>query len=253
MRSVRSRRWVTIPILALLAASAGFLLVRWGTGNGGAVEPGRLYRSGQLTPTGLGRTIREKQIRTVINLRGCNPDQPWYRGEVAATLAAGAKQVDVPIASDQWLSREQAREMIRVFDSVEYPALVHCEWGAERTGLASAFATLLRPGSTVEEARRQFSAYYLFLDRKDGRVMYGHLRQYERWLAERGVAHSPETFRGWVDRAYRPEGNSRQLWPCNPISAPGRDDAGEDGRARSVSTWSPARCPEKMAHRGGSE
>ena len=60
--------------------------------------------------------------------------------------------------------------------------LIHCAWGSERTGLVSAFAELLRPGSTLDDARAQFSLGYLFVRLGDGKVMAEHLDQYESWL-----------------------------------------------------------------------
>ena len=152
----------------------------------------------------------------MLNLRGSNPDQGWYRSERAATLAAGATQVDVPISSDQWLSRDQARTLLQVLDTSAYPLLIHCEWGAERTGLVSALATLLRPGSSLAEARAQFSLAYLFLPTRDGRVMAGHLDGYEAWLRKHRLTHTPARLRRWLAEVYRPGHPSREHWPSNP-------------------------------------
>ena len=104
--------------------------------------------------------------------------------------------------------------------------LIHCQWGAERTGLASAFAELLRPGSTLDDARAQFSIRYLFVRFNDGKIMAEHLDQYERWLAERGWTHDPAHFRRWVADGFRPQAPSREQWPYDPyplvvISRPG--------------------------------
>ena len=74
--------------------------------------------------------------------------------------------------------------MVQTLDTAEYPMLIHCQWGAERTGLVSAIAELLRPGSTLDAARAQFSIRYLFVRLGDGKVMAEHLDQYER-LARR--------------------------------------------------------------------
>jgi protein tyrosine phosphatase (PTP) superfamily phosphohydrolase (DUF442 family) len=221
MRTMPRPRWTTWKVARRAAAAAlGLALLfvgyRWATGNLGVVTEGRVYRSAQLGPGTLSRTIRRYGIKTVLNLRGSNVAQPWYTAERSATLAAGATQVDISIASDYWLSREQARTLVEALETCEKPVLIHCEWGAERTGLGSAMATLLRPGSTTADARRQFSAYYLFLPIRDGLVMRGHLDEYEGWLKRRGLAHTPEVFRRWVAEVYRPQGDSREDWPCEP-------------------------------------
>ena len=135
-----------------------------------------------MPPGALLRTLREYQIKTVLNLRGPNPRDSWYRDEVATTLAAGATQIDLPLSSCVWMSRIQFRTLVRVLDTCEYPVLLHCAWGSERTGLASAVATLLSPGSTLADARRQLALRYLYVSLGDGRIMAELIDQYENWL-----------------------------------------------------------------------
>jgi protein tyrosine phosphatase (PTP) superfamily phosphohydrolase (DUF442 family) len=240
MRRTRTLRWLARLLLLLLLPAGGFVGLRWWTGNFGAVSPGRIYRSAQLTPSALAGMIREHRIKTVLNLRGPNPGQAWYRAERAATLASGATQVDVPMSSDQWISRDQARTLVEVLDTSEYPLLVHCEWGAERTGLASAIAELLRPGGSLEDAERQFSAYYLFVNAKDGRVMSGHVRAYRDWLRAAGQEHAPERFRTWLAKVYRPGSPSREYWPYNPYPLVVVTRPPADERAESASAEGPA-------------
>ena len=127
----------------------------------------------------LRQTLRDHHIKTVLNLRGPNPRESWYRDEIAATLAEGATQVDIPLSSCVWMSRIQLRTLVRQLDSCDYPVLIHCAWGSERTGLASAIAELLRPGGTVDEARAQLALRYLYVRLGDGRIMAEFLDQYE--------------------------------------------------------------------------
>ena len=114
------------------------------------------------------------------------------------------------------MSRAQLRTVVRTLDTAEYPMLIHCQWGAERTGLISAFAELLRPGSTPADARAQFSIRYLFLPINDGKIMAEHLDQYESWLAANGWTHEPAHFRRWVEEGYRPRIPNREQWPYDP-------------------------------------
>ena len=164
----------------------------------------------------LGRTVREHGVRTVLNLRGANPDQEWYRAERAATLAAGATQVDISLSSCVWMSRVQLRTIVEALDRMEYPVLVHCAWGSERTGLVSAIAELLREGSTLDDARAQFSIRYLYVPAGDGRIMAEAIDQYEAWLRAEKTAHTPAAFRRWAESGYRPGNPSREAWPYDP-------------------------------------
>jgi len=217
MRVRRVLRRSAVVVLAAVLPPAGYVGWVEYCHNFGALEPGRIYRSGQMPAASLAAAVRAHGIRTVLNLRGANPDRGWYRAERAASNGAGATQVDLSISSCEWLSRDQLRALIRVLDTGEPPILVHCQFGSERTGLASAVATLLRPGATLDDARGAFSLRYLFLPYKDGKVMAEHVEEYARWLAERRVAHTPERFRGWAEVDYRPHSPNREEWPYNPI------------------------------------
>ncbi|WP_240911023.1 phosphatase domain-containing putative toxin [Paludisphaera soli] len=174
----------------------------------------------------LARTLRDRGIRTVLNLRGPNPAKAWYRDERSATLAAGATQVDVSLSSCVWMSRVQLRTLVKALDEMSYPVVIHCAWGSERTGLVSAFAELLREGSTLGDAREQLALKYLYVPFGDGRIMSEALDQYEAWLAAEGLQHRPETFRRWADSGYKPGNPSREAWPYDPyplivVSPPG--------------------------------
>jgi protein tyrosine phosphatase (PTP) superfamily phosphohydrolase (DUF442 family) len=225
LRAKRIARWLARSVAAVVLA--GILYVGWDQANHnfGEVQHGRIYRSGQMPAASLARTIHDYKIRTVLNLRGSNKDA-WYSAERRSTLDAGATQIDIAMSSCIWMSRAQLRTVVQTLDTAEYPMLVHCWWGAERTGLVSAIAELLRPGSTLEDARAQFSVRYLFLRINDGKIMAEHLDQYERWLAAKGWTHEPEHFRQWVNQGYRPQLPNREQWPYDPyplvvISRPG--------------------------------
>jgi len=218
-RKTRSRRitaWTARLVLAIAIPVLAFLAWNQATYNFDQVQPGRIYRSGQMPATALAQTLRANRIKTVLNLRGTNPREAWYPGEVAATNAAGATQVDVAMSSCIWMSRAQLRALVRALDTAEYPLLIHCAWGSERTGLVSAFAELLRPGGTLDDAHAQFSIRHLFVPINDGKVMAQHLDQYENWLRASGLKHDPANFHRWVDRGFKPGVPGREQWPYDP-------------------------------------
>lgn len=214
----RKRLRVVAAALAVLAVPpAGYVAYEsFVAYNFGATEPGRVFRSAQMPAGALAATIHKYGIRTVLNLRGVNPGAAWYRDELAATTGAGATQVDVAMSSCQWMSRAQLRAVVRVLDTCDYPVLLHCQQGAERTGWVAAVATLLRPGATLADADGQFSPAYLFAGFRDGKVMREHLDQYKAWLSARGWGHTPQRFRLWVDGGFRPGAPSREDWPYDP-------------------------------------
>jgi hypothetical protein len=214
-RSRRARLIVRISVL-LLAVPCGWIAWNQATFNFAVVQPRRIYRSGQMPARALTQTLEKYGIKTVLNLRGPNPKAQWYVDERAATLNAGATQVDIPLSSCVWMSRIQLRTLVRVLDRSEYPVLLHCAWGSERTGLASAVAELLRPNGTLDDAQCQLAARFLYVRVGDGRIMAEFLDQYAAWLRSNHLVHCPEAFHRWVDEEYTPGRPNREDWPYDP-------------------------------------
>ena len=203
-------------LIALLVAGAPIAWLLLFSDNFGTVRPGEIYRSGQMSGPSVASRVRENGVRTVLNLRGSHPESAWYRDERDATLAAGATQVDIPLSSCEWMSRAQARAVLGVLETAERPILVHCFHGSERTGMVAAFGELLRPGSTLADAERQFTLRHLYVGFGDGVVTRQHLEAYEAWLAAGKLAHAPERFRYWITSEYRPGQPSREQWDFDP-------------------------------------
>ena len=216
MRRAGIRRWIVRGLAVVLAPVLGFLA--W------SLAVGQL----RDRPGGPGVSLRTDE-RGGDRADGprpgdqdgreparAHPEKAEYRDERAAVLGAGATQVDIAMSSCEWMSRAQAKTLVDVIDTFERPILLHCWHGAERTGLASAFSELLRPGGSLASARAQFSIRYLFVPIKDGVVMLAHLDQYEAWLREQRLEHAPAHFRRWVDDGFRPGRPSREQWPYDP-------------------------------------
>jgi protein tyrosine phosphatase (PTP) superfamily phosphohydrolase (DUF442 family) len=205
------------PLLVLgliFGAFLGWLFGIWD--NFGTVRPGELYRSGQMTGSDLTGKLRDHRIKTVLNLRGSHPESSWYIDERNATLQAGATQVDIALSSCEWMSRAQARALLEVLETAEKPLLVHCFHGSERTGIVSAFAELLRPGSTLLDAEAQFSMRHMYFGLGDGVITRQHLELYESWLRTQSLTHSPDHFRRWLGSEYQPGKPCREQWNYDP-------------------------------------
>jgi len=186
------------------------------------VIPGKVYRSAQLSQERLLRAIADKKIRTVINLRGCCPETSWYMGEARATHAAGVSQEDITLSAKRYPHPGEISRLIEVFDHTDYPVLLHCAAGADRTGLASAIALLLLTDKSLAAARRQlWPRYGHFAVGRVGRLDE-FLDYYDDWLATHEEAHTPERFRRWFAESYCP-GPFRaglQVLSPMPLTAP---------------------------------
>ena len=107
------------------------------------ISPG-LYRSEQPTALGM-KNLEKLGIRTVINLRFFNND----RKEVAGTLLRTER---VKILT--WdIDDEQVVAVMRMLrDPENGPYLIHCQHGADRTGLMSAMYRVLEQGWSADDA-----------------------------------------------------------------------------------------------------
>ncbi|WP_407052100.1 tyrosine-protein phosphatase [Methyloraptor flagellatus] len=136
---------------------AGYLRL---TGNIHEVETGRVFRSGQLWPSQFASMIRAHDIRTVINLRGESPGESWFDQELQTAAARGVKYISVPMSANAEPSPELLMKLVHALDTAEQPVLIHCEGGADRTGLASAIYRYRRLGDPPEQASGQLSYWY---------------------------------------------------------------------------------------------
>ncbi len=181
------------------------------------VIPGKVYRSAQLKREKLERVIAAKKIRTVINLRGCCPDMDWYMSDARATHARGISQEDITFSAKRYPPPPEVRLLIVVFDHTEYPVLIHCARGADRTGLTSAVALLLLTDATLAAARRQLWPLYGHFAVGRTAVLDEFLDAYENSLAAHGKSHTPNRFRKWVAEEYCPGPFRAQLSVVSPL------------------------------------
>jgi len=103
-----------------------------------------LYRSEQ--PTALGfRNLEKLGIRTVINLRWFNNDDEEAAGTLLRTERVKILTWDVD-------DKHVIAVMRMLKDPANGPYLIHCQHGADRTGLMSAMYRILEQGWSVDDA-----------------------------------------------------------------------------------------------------
>jgi len=107
------------------------------SGNFHEVIAGQFYRSGQPSAAQLDRYIKDHGIRTVINLRGENLDAPWYQQELAQSQSLGITHIDFGMSAGKALTMPQTEQLISLLRDAPKPILVHCQGGADRSGLVS--------------------------------------------------------------------------------------------------------------------
>jgi hypothetical protein len=220
---------------AAIGLSAEFARVVFGS-NEHTVIPGKVYRSAQLSEEKLRRVIAEKHIRTVVNLRGCCPDMDWYMNDARATHATGISQEDITLSAKRHPPPSEIRRLIEVFDRTEYPVILHCARGSDRTGLASAVAVLLLTDGGLPAARRQMWPRYGHLNAGRTALLDLFFDYYEAALAARGEQHTPERFRKWVATEYCPGPFRAVLSVVAPVPLAIRASVGSIVTVRAANT-----------------
>lgn len=153
------------------------------------------WRSAQPSPRDI-RKLAKRGIKTIVNLRG-ERDCGSYRLQQLACNRYGIELINFTVKSRKAPTAEKIRAAKELFDSIEYPMLMHCKSGADRVGLMSTLYMIFKAGVPVQEASRQLG------------LSYGHIKQadtgvldlvFESYLAHN--SHEPISFMDWVDRHY---------------------------------------------------
>ncbi len=156
------------------------------------------WRSAQPAPHHI-RRLAKDGIRTIVNLRGERVCGSYWL-ERKACERHGIKLVNFIMRSRAAPTREELKAARDLFESVEYPMLMHCKSGADRAGLMSVLYQFLKEGVPLEKAKEELS------------FRYGHIRQadtgvldyfFDRYLADN--ARRSISFWDWVDTVYDPD------------------------------------------------
>lgn len=157
-------RHMTIAVFALIGffglscgAYAAYLQL---SGNFHPVIEGQLYRSAQPTADQLASYVQAHGIKTVINLRGYHPGVEWYDREVAMAKGLGIEHIDFGMSASKMISLQKAAEIVSLMASAPKPILIHCQSGADRSGLIAALYVKKIAGWDEHKAQGQLSFYY---------------------------------------------------------------------------------------------
>jgi protein tyrosine/serine phosphatase len=108
-----------------------------------------LYRSEQPTALGM-KNLEKLGIRTVINLRFFNSDEDEVKGTSLRT-----ERTKILTWS---IGDKHVIEVMKMLEKTENgPFLIHCQHGADRTGLMTAMYRILEQGWSPEEALKELT------------------------------------------------------------------------------------------------
>jgi protein tyrosine phosphatase (PTP) superfamily phosphohydrolase (DUF442 family) len=165
-----------------------------------AVEEGRVYRCAQPSVPQLTNWIWRYDIKTVLRLRGGGPGEVTWEASHEPTVKTGIDFAHLSMSARSFPSAAQLVGLCEIFETAEYPLLLHCMAGADRTGLASAVYMMHRTGD-LALARGQLSFKYLHVSWSATGRLDQVLDMYEPW-------HGHMTFCEWARQVYeRPHDN----------------------------------------------
>ena len=165
----RSIRFAGFLALAVATALAGVLL--WNATLRDrlipkrlvAVEPGALYRSGQISTDLIRGVLVQHDIQVVVDLNEI--EERWreeQRAEEAAAAALGIRHIRLPLHGDGTGDVERfavALAEIHAAQERDQPTLVHCAAGARRTGAVIALYQVLVQGVPTSAAIAELGRY----------------------------------------------------------------------------------------------
>jgi protein tyrosine/serine phosphatase len=151
-------RGFCLSALALLVATlglGGYVGYLQLSGNVHSVVAGEIYRSAQPSTAQLTAYASRYGLRTIVNLRGANSGRPWYDREVAASAHLGVAHVDFRMSASRELTQAEAERLLAILNAADKPLLIHCQSGADRSGLAAALylAAIARHGEAAAEGQ----------------------------------------------------------------------------------------------------
>lgn len=127
------------------------------------VQPGALYRSGQLSSQKLAKYIQKLGIKSIINLRGKNADKRWWQEEHACAKRFGVHFFNISMSAQRLPYKQELIQLLQLYDHAPRPILIHCQGGADRTGEAAALWILDQQKKSKQEALKHLSLKYLHI------------------------------------------------------------------------------------------
>lgn len=155
-----ARGFLLFAIAPAVIICGGFYAYMHATTNFHSVISGELYRSSQPSAGTIAQLHRDYGIKTIINLRGDNSGRGWYDSEIAQAKELDITHIDFRMSSRHELTQEQAAKLVQLMRDAPKPLLIHCQAGADRTGLASALYLAAISKTSENVAENQMSIYY---------------------------------------------------------------------------------------------
>ena len=175
---------------------------------------GGMFRENQPSPKRISEWAK-MGIKTNVNLRG-ESSKGFYLLEKEACEAHGITMVDFRVYSRDTHTVEKIRGAKKLFESIEYPAVIHCKSGADRTGIMGVLYRHFHMGDSIEVALEQLSFKYLHVKQGKTGMLDFFFKDYLTY-----AQHHEIEFIDWVETVYDPADVKARFmaqWSGNPVT-----------------------------------
>ncbi len=172
-----------------------------------------IYRSNMPTPLRI-KKYSKLGIKTIINLRGARKDGGWLL-ENEACIKYNIKLIDFKARSRAAPDKEMIFNAEKLFNTIQYPALIHCKSGADRAGIMCALYILIKEKKDAIVANKQLSWKYLHLKWAKTGILGSFVEEYRSENEKTNVK-----FMDWVRKNYDPlilEQKYKSNWWVNKL------------------------------------
>ncbi|MGD0585921.1 MAG: dual specificity protein phosphatase family protein [Oryzomonas sp.] len=156
-------KMILFSIIIPLIGAAIYALFVTEQDNFHQITKGEAYRSAQMDRDKLMYCLRNYHIRSILNLRGKDLLENWYIDELKISEECNVIHYDVSLSAYAEPTKEETQILMNIIKAAPRPILIHCQAGADRTGLVAAMWKVIVDKESKGEASKQLS------------ILYGHL------------------------------------------------------------------------------
>jgi len=167
-----------------------------------SVIPDVIYRSAQLSGDCLQKNIDRYHFKSIINLRGEDKKEEWYQTESKIARENNVTLYNIRLSAYKYPVASQVDDLVKVLQTAKKPVLIHCQAGADRSGMASALALSVLKNAPLKEMKEQYSWKYFvnpFRSNTCGKLFFS---AYEQFLHKTGRPHRRSTLLSWIQNKY---------------------------------------------------
>lgn len=175
---------------------------------------GGMFRENQPSPKRIAE-LADEDIKTILNLRGAS-DKGYYALEKEACDKHGIKLIDFRMYSRDTPKKDRIYGLKALFEEIEYPAVMHCKSGADRTGITGVLYRHFHMGVPIEEAIEQLKFKYLHVKAGKTGMLDFFFNDYIEYAKTHDIG-----FIDWIDTVYDPADVKARFmsgWIGNTIS-----------------------------------